>query len=239
MPFGLQGTLQCRPAKRDVASEEAGTMVNTAEQGVDVALVLAADCSGSIGNEELALQFRGYARAITNEAFIKAVRSGPHRCIVLTFAGWSSADRQEQIVPWMVIDGMPAARRFASALLDARPLGPGYTSISGAIDFAGQLLSASGHQPDRQVIDVSGDGINNDGRPVADARDAAIAAGITINGLPIIGSQPDIVAYYIKNVIGGPGSFVAPVTDAASFHASVLKKFLAEIALAPGRVHRA
>lgn len=126
---------------------------------VDVALVLAADCSGSIGNDELALQCRGYARAITSVVFINAIRAGPHGRVALTCAGWSSDDQQDQIVPWMLIDGMQAAHQFTSLLLDARSPVPGYTSISGAIDFSRRLLSACAYQPDRQVIDISGDGI--------------------------------------------------------------------------------
>lgn len=202
---------------------------------VDVALVLAADCSGSIGNDELALQFRGYARAITSQVFIKAIRAGRHGRIALTFAGWSSDDQQDQIAPWMLIDSLPAAHRFASVLLNARSPVPGYTSISGAIDFSRRLLSACEYQPDRQVIDISGDGTNNNGRPVTQARDEAVAAGMTINGLPIIRSEPDIVAYYVRNVIGGLGSFVTIVKDTTSFHTSVLEKFVAEIAALPGK----
>ena len=204
---------------------------NVAVEAVDIALVLAADSSGSISNEDLALQCRGYAQAITSDAFMNAVRSGRHGRIALTFTAWSSAQRQDQIVPWMLIDGISAVRRFASTLLHAPGPIPGFTSISGAIDFARRILSACGYAADRQVIDISGDGTNNDGRPVTEARDEAIAAGITINGLPIIRAEPDIAAYYARNVIGGEAAFVIVAREISSFHTAVLEKFVTEIAL--------
>ena len=202
---------------------------------VDLALALAVDSSGSISNEDLALQFDGYIRAITSGAFINAVRSGLHGTIALTFVTWSSAGRQDQVVPWMRIDGMSAARQFAARLLRAPGPVPGFTSISGAIDYARQKLSVCGYAFTRQVIDISGDGSNNDGRSVTEARDEAIAAGITINGLPIVHLEPDIAAYYSENVIGGDSAFVTVAKDIGSFHAAVLEKFVAEIAQVDAR----
>ncbi len=197
---------------------------------VDVALVLAADCSGSVSNEDLTLQLRGYAEAITSAPVIRAVRSGRHGRIALTFVGWSDARRQDQLVPWAVIDGLPAARDFAVGLLNAPHPIPGYTSISGAIDYCAGLLSRLGCVPEQQVIDVSGDGVNTDGRAVTEARDAAVAAGIRINGLPIVRQNADIAAYYAENVIGGPAAFVVVAADITSFHAAVLRKLVVEIA---------
>jgi hypothetical protein len=202
-----------------------------AVEAVDVALVLAADSSGSISNEDLDLQFRGYAEAVTSDVFMNTVRSGRHGRIALAFVAWSSVGRHDQLVPWMLIDGMSAARQFATTLLHAGGPVPGFTSISGAIDFARQMLSACGYAADRQVIDVSGDGINNDGRPVTEARDEAIAAGIAINGLPIVRGDPDIAAYYSRNVIGGDAAFVTIARGISSFHTAVLEKFVTEIAL--------
>ena len=203
---------------------------NIGVQAVDVALVLAVDSSGSISNEDLALQFRGYAQAITSDVFMNAARSGRLGRIALTFIAWSSAGRHDQLVPWMLIDGMPAARQFAATLMQAPSPIPGFTSISGAIDFARRLLAACGYAADRRVIDVSGDGTNNDGRPVTEARDEAIAAGIAINGLPIVRCEPDIAAYYSHNVIGGEAAFVTIARDISSFHIAVLEKFVTEIA---------
>ena len=209
----------------------------TVVQAVDVALVLAVDSSGSISNEDLTLQYRGYAQALTSNVFMSAVQSGQFGQIALTFVAWSSVDRQYQIVPWRLIDSVVAAREFVASLLQAPVPTPGYTSLSGAIDFSRQLLAACGYPAGRQIIDVSGDGANNDGRPVIEARDEAIAAGITINGLPIIGSEPDIAAYYSRNVIGGPFAFVKVVRSLASFYTSVLEKFVIEIAAEPARLN--
>ena len=189
---------------------------------VDVALVLAVDSSGSISNEDLPLQFRGYAQAITSDIFMNAVRSGRHRRIALSFVTWSSAGRHDQLVPWTLIDSTSAAHQFARILLQVPAPIPGYTSISGAIDFARRMLAGCGYAADRQVIDVSGDGANNDGRPVTDARDEAIAAGIAINGLPIVRSEPDIAAYYSRNVIGGEAAFITVAKDISSFHTALL-----------------
>jgi hypothetical protein len=126
---------------------------------------------------------------------------------------------------------MSAARQFATTLLHAPDPIPGFTSISGAIDFARLIFPASGYAADRLVIDISGDGTNNDGRPVTEARDEAIAAGIAINGLPIVRSEPDIADYYSRNVIGGQAAFVTVARDLSSFHTAVLEKFVTEIAL--------
>jgi hypothetical protein len=213
--------------ERDVAGR---FLTKLAADSVDVALVLAADCSGSVGIDQLALQFHGYAHAIASEAFTAAVQSARHGRIALAFVVWTGATRQEQLVPWTLIDGSTAARRFAAELAEALPPIPGYTSVSGAIDYCVRLFSQCPHPCERRVIDISGDGTNNDGRNVTDARNAAVAAGITINGLPIIGGQPNIADYYKRNVIGGPAAFLTVARDIASFHSAVLEKFVTEIA---------
>jgi hypothetical protein len=210
---------------------------NIAVETVDIALVLAVDTSGSISNADLALQFQGYAEAITSEVFINAVRSGRHGRIALTFVAWSSADRQDQLVPWRLIGGISSARQFATALLQAPGPIPGFTSISGAIAFAQKMLAACGYAADRQVIDVSGDGTNNDGRPVTETRDEAIAAGITINGLPIVRNEPDIASYYSQHVIGGEAAFVTVARDITTFHTAVLEKLVTEIAQVGAPIH--
>ncbi len=197
---------------------------------VDVALVLAVDSSGSISEERLAMQLRGYMDALRHPGFIDAVRGGYHGRIALTFVEWTDARRQDQIVHWSVIEDAAAAHGFAQAIQDAlRPL-PGWTSISAAIDFSVGLLFSSGFATTRRVIDISGDGTNNDGRPVTEARDAAVAAGVTINGLPIIEVEPDLEAYYRDNVIGGPDAFVVVARDTSSFGEAVLRKLLVEVA---------
>ncbi len=214
------------------------SLFRAAADPVDAAVVLATDCSGSIDNENLALQFRGYAEAITSDLFIRTVQSGLTGRIALTFVGWSDALRQNQMVPWLVIDGPSAARRFTSQLAEATFLTPGFTSISGAIDFSRKLLLGCRYPTTRRIIDVSGDGRNNDGRPVTDARDEAVAAGLRINGLPIVSRDAQISEDYAQNVIGGPSAFVRPVKDLASFRTAVLDKLVTEVAMDTGRPRR-
>jgi hypothetical protein len=179
------------------------------------------------------LQLRGYADAITSEEVTSAVRSGRHGRIGLTFVAWSDASRQDQLVPWKLIEDEAAAADFAATLLGAPHPMPGYTSISGAIDFSVSLLARCDFVSERQVIDISGDGVNNDGRPVAEARDAAMAAGITINGLPIVRRDVQVAAYYAQNVIAGPAAFLVVAAEMASFHSAVLRKLVTEIATGP------
>jgi Protein of unknown function (DUF1194) len=197
---------------------------------VDVALVLAVDSSGSISEERLTMQIQGYLDAIRHPSFIDAVRGGARGRIGLTFVTWTDARRQEQTVPWQVIDDAAAAERFCQGVQNAlRPV-PGWTSISGAIDFCARLLLSSGYVATRQVIDISGDGANNDGRPVTEARDAAVTAGIIINGLPIIEVEPNLEQYYRENVIGGPDAFIVVALNTGSFGVAILRKLLVEVA---------
>ena len=201
---------------------------------VDVALVLAVDSSGSISTERLLLQIRGYTGALRNPSFIDAVRAGNHGRIALTYVTWTDARRQDQVVGWRVIRDADGADAFAKAIETALLPVPGWTSISGAIDFCAGLLIGSGFMATRRVIDISGDGSNNDGRPVTEARDAAVAAGITINGLPIVEVEPDLEAYYRGNVIGGPDAFIVVARDTGSFGEAVLRKLL--VGVWPGRL---
>jgi hypothetical protein len=208
----------------------ADTATSTGRAAVDVALVLAVDSSGSISEQRLSMQIQGYLDAVRHPSFIEAVHGGRYGRIALTFMEWTDARRQEQVVGWTVIEDAAGAQAFARHIQDAlRPL-PGWTSISGAIDFSAALLLESHFLTTRRVIDISGDGANNDGRPVTEARDAAVAAGITINGLPILEVEPDLEAYYRENVIGGPDAFVVVARDTGSFGEAVLRKLLVEVA---------
>jgi Protein of unknown function (DUF1194) len=197
---------------------------------VDVALVLAVDSSGSISQQRLSMQIQGYIDALRHPSFIEAVRGGRRGRIGLTYVTWTDMRRQEQVVRWRVIEDAPSAAAFAQAIRDALNPLPGWTSISGAIDFCTALLLSCGYVATRRVIDISGDGANNDGRPVTDARDAAVAAGVTINGLPIIEVEPSLEQYYRDNVIGGPDSFVVVARESTAFGAAILRKLLVEVA---------
>lgn len=204
---------------------------------VDLELVLAADVSRSIDDEEHALQREGYAAALTDPAVLRAIGGGVLRAIAVTFIEWAGDDEQHVVVGWTVIRDAASAAAVAKQLRE-KPRGIiGSTSISGAIDFAMTLFGGNGIEGTRRVIDVSGDGINVSGRPVEAARDEAAARGVTVNGLPIVNDRPSrppwpeppIDTYYRDHVIGGPGAFYLVVRDFASFGEFVRRKLIREI----------
>ncbi|MEO3475791.1 DUF1194 domain-containing protein [Roseomonas sp. CAU 1739] len=207
-------------------------------EAVDVALVLSIDASGSLSDERMRMQRLGHARAVTSSAFLAAVRDGACGRVALAAVEWSSRDRQELLAPWDVIEDEVSAWRFAGQLLRAPSPIPGYTSISGAIDFAARLLARAPWPAARQVVDVSGNGRNNDGRPVAAARDDAAAAGITVNGLPILDAERDLDTYYAEEVVGGPDAFLIVARDVGSFAEAIRRKLTTEIAAAPASGRR-
>lgn len=200
---------------------------------VDVALVLAIDVSGSVSEHRMRLQIQGYADALRHPAFLAAVNSGRRRRIALTFVEWSEVRRQTQAVGWRVIADAADRDAFVATLLAAERPMPGWTSISAAIDYSAALLLRGGFRTGRRVIDVSGDGVNNDGRPVTRARDEAVAAGITINGLPITEVEPTLDEYYRRNVIGGQDSFLMVASSIRVFAAAILRKLLVEVSGGP------
>jgi hypothetical protein len=152
---------------------------------VDLQLVLAVDVSGSVSHARFELQKQGYAAAFRNQRVINAIRSGMTQAIAVTMTQWTGPNLQVHVVPWTLIKDEATANGFAAAIESApRQLFSGGTSISGAIDHAMQLMPTSPYKGLRKVIDVSGDGANNRGRPAFMARDDAVAVGVTINGLP-------------------------------------------------------
>src|SRR5258708_9687532 len=204
---------------------------------VDLELVLAVDVSRSIDEDEFQLQRRGFAAALVNPAVVRAIQAGAIGAIAVTYIEWSSADQQRTVVDWTVLRDSGSAEEFAAAMLAAPRSFAAYTSISGAIDYAVKKLAESEFDSSRQVIDVSGDGSNNSGRPVAAARDDALARGIVINGLPIIDERPNpfrrpepkLDDYYQENVIGGLGAFVIIAEDFRSFANAIMSKLIKEI----------
>jgi len=197
---------------------------------VDVALVLAIDVSGSVSEERILMQRQGYIDALRHPDVVEAVRSGPTGRIALTFVQWSEKRRQDQSVGWRLVHDAESATAFAEAIAAAERPMPGWTSISAAIDFSVRLFGSSGCAAGRKVVDISGDGANNDGRDVTEARDDAVAAGVVINGLPILEVEPELDDYFRQNVIGGPGSFVVVARGITDFSEAVLRKLLVEIA---------
>jgi hypothetical protein len=214
-----------------------------AQQRVDVALVLAADVSRSITTDEFQLQRQGYAKAIADPDVVRAIQAGTNRAIALTFVEWAGSDEQQVVVDWQIIKDPASAQAFTDTLLAAPRAFFGRTSISAALDFAMARLKVSGVKAERQVIDVSGDGTNNAGRSLNDARAEALASGVTINGLAILNESANIFGFsghtqppgglpkwYHDNVTGGPGSFLLTVEDFESFGEAMTKKLLNEIA---------
>lgn len=205
-----------------------------AETIVDLRLVLAVDASGSVNETRFELQKNGYSAAFRHPRVLQAIRSGSHRAIAVTMMQWTGPALQVQVVPWMLVQDESTALAFAAAI-DAAPrqLFSGGTSISGAIDQGVALLAHCPFRGERSVIDVSGDGGNNRGRPVSVARDDAVAAGIVINGLPILALDPTLDQHYLHNVIGGPNSFMVPAHSFEEFADAILKKLIIEIADVP------
>ena len=205
---------------------------------VDVELVLAVDVSRSMSERELEIQRRGYAEALSSEQVVRAIRGGLIGRIALRYVEWSNNGQQRIIVDWTLVDGADAARKIALKLTSQFNNALRRTSISDAIDSSADSFESNGFVSNRKVIDVSGDGPNNSGRPVNNARDAALERGIIINGLPLmthegLGSQfqlDDLDDYYRFCVVGGPGSFVIPVNRWEEFPAAVRRKLVLELA---------
>jgi len=205
---------------------------------VDVELVLAVDVSYSMDPEEQALQREGYIAGITSREFMQALRSGHHGKVAVTYFEWAGPYDQKIIVPWRLIDGPEAADAFANELARAPYRRASRTSISGALSFAKPLFDGSGYRGFRRVVDVSGDGANNSGTFVTLARDDVLAAGMTINGLPIMLKRPNAFTmdidnldiYYEDCVIGGPGAFVVPIREREQFKEATRTKLVLEIA---------
>ena len=205
---------------------------------VDVELVIAVDVSYSMDPEEQALQREGYIQALTSRDFLSALREGANGKIAITYFEWAGSSDQKIIMPWRLIDGPEGADAVAAEIARAPYRRASRTSISGALQFAKPLFDNSGYRGLRRVIDVSGDGANNSGPLVTPMRDDVLAAGITINGLPIMLKRPnfgsvdinELDIYYEDCVTGGPGSFVVPIRERAEFIKATRTKLVLEIA---------
>jgi len=205
---------------------------------VDVELILAVDVSYSMDMDELAIQREGYAQAIISKEFLQALKSLPNGKISVTYFEWAASSDQKIIIPWRVIDGPETADAVANEIMKTPIRRASRTSISGAIYFAMPLFDENPYRGLRRVIDISGDGPNNNGAPVTGARDAALEKGITINGLPIMVKEPSYSTmdidnldwYYEDCVIGGPGSFVVSIKDREKFKEAIRTKLLLEVA---------
>ncbi|TAK47326.1 MAG: DUF1194 domain-containing protein [Xanthobacteraceae bacterium] len=229
------------PNSPGLATQGLRTDNRPAATPVDIELALAVDVSYSMDTDELAVQREGYADALVSPEFLSALRIGTHGRIAVTYFEWAAAYDQTIVVPWRLIDGPESADSVAAEIRAAPIRRAARTSISGAITFAMPLFETSGYRGQRRVIDISGDGPNNNGMPITVARDEAISRGFTINGLPIMikpmsTSMMDIENldnYYEDCVIGGPGAFVVPIKTREKFKEAIRTKLVMEVA---GRV---
>jgi Protein of unknown function (DUF1194) len=198
-------------------------------QKVDVALVLAIDCSFSVDANEFRLQMAGLGRAFLEPEIKKAIRSGPNGQIAVAAIQWSDESSQAVIVPWRIIASDQEADALGSLLgTMPRKLAEGGTSISMAIAYSAKLLTEA-PPTDRRVIDISSDGRNNIGPAVNTMRDRIVAQGITINALTILNEWPTLDTYFEKYVIGGQGAFVIPSNDYSAYAEAIYRKLLREI----------
>jgi hypothetical protein len=206
--------------------------------GVDVELVLAVDISYSMDFDELKLQRDGYVEALTSKEFLDALKQGMHGKVAVTMVEWAGAAEQRIVMPWRLIEGPESAQKVAAELA-AQPVRRAFrTSISGALLFSAPLFENNGFSGIRRVIDVSGDGTNNQGPLVHLTRDEVLAKGIIINGLPIMLKEPqpnsvdlkDLDIYYEDCVIGGPGAFVVPIRERDKFKDAIRTKLVLDIA---------
>jgi hypothetical protein len=228
-----------------------GSLAARAAEEVDLLLVLSSDVSRSVDAPKFKLQRDGYAAAIVNPRVIQAIRSGALGKIAISFVEWSGVGAQKIVIDWTIIRDEATAKDFSAQVIEAPRAFADRTSISGGIDFAMAQLARAPFTSNRRTIDVSGDGTNNSGRDVVDARDEALAKGVTINGLVILSERPmswnadhtnppgGLDSYYRNNVIGGPGAFVMVAENFSSFGQAILNKLIAEIATVQGTQHAA
>lgn len=220
---------------------------------IGVELVLMVDVSRSMGPAEIRLQRRGYAAALASDEVVDAIVNNGAGPVAVTYVEWGSRHFQRVVLPWTLVDGraaaLAAARRIEQdfgrsmkQLADV-PYHLRQTSISGAIEAGLRELEGNAYVAPRRVIDISGDGPNNDGAAVTAARDAAIAAGVIVNGLPVVDPRPDadpesadLDLYFAECVIGGPGAFVLPTRGWSDLGPAVRRKILLELAETSGSV---
>jgi len=224
-----------------VALVAAGLLISSpaaqAQEPVDVTLVLAVDVSRSMSPRELSIQREGYAAALNHPDVVRAIGQGAYGRIAVTMFEWAGNSSIRTVFDWTLVETAADANALSEAVRNSSPVGLRRTSISGAILHALELLDAAPFDGFRKVIDISGDGPNNQGQPVEEAREVALASRAVINGLPLMTSDgfdggfniPDLDVYYAECVIGGPGSFLVPVTSWDQFPEAIRRKLILEI----------
>jgi hypothetical protein len=205
---------------------------------VDVELVLAVDISQSMDTEEQEVQRAGYVAALTSREFLDAIQVGPIGRVAVTYMEWGGVDEHFIVADWTVIQDADTAAHFASKIAEAPLRQVQRTSIASALEKSVFLVQNNQFIGLRQVIDISGDGPNNQGGSVTEMRDRMVAAGVTINGLPLMmksnkntwQAMLNLDHYYEDCVIGGPGSFAIPVRSQEGFADAIRMKLVMEIA---------
>lgn len=202
----------------------------SAQQAVDLELVLAVDASSSVATWEFDLQMKGIAAAFRDPEVHGALRASGDAGIAISMVQWSGRERQQRVIDWAVLRSAEDALAFAERVDQTERLVPnGSTAIGNALEFSAKELASNGYQGRRQVIDVSGDGRNNQGTHVFQVRDALIAQGITVNGLAILNEDLGVDHFYLNHVIGGTGAFLITATDFADFGRAIRMKLIREI----------
>ena len=199
---------------------------------VDLALVLAVDVSESVDADEYELQHEGIARAFETQQLIEAIAGGKNGAIDVLVLEWSDRDKQLVTVDWTRVSDAASAKRFAAAVRATGRSSNGLTAIGDALIAAEAALGRLPDEAERQVIDVSGDGMANIGPPPQEVRDQLVAQGVTINGLAILKTEPWLDSYYDQYVVGGAGSFLMQVEDFPSFIGAMRQKLLNEVTAA-------
>ena len=197
---------------------------------IDLALILAVDVSSSVDDGDYHLQMSGIAAALRDQEFIDAISGGQHGTIALCVVQWSSHHSQDVTLGWTIIGNSIQAKNTAD-IIDSAPRSwtPGGTGMAAAINFCVRYFEMLGVKSTRRVIDVSGDGEDNEGGSPPQSRDQAVSLGITMNGLPIISGSESIQNYYDENVIGGPGHFLVPALNVLDFQRAIKQKLLREL----------
>ena len=201
-----------------------------AAEPVDLELILAVDGSSSVDYREFGLQMNGLAAAFRNDGVIAAIGDGRLGRIAVSLVQWATPGDERVAVPWTLLRDQASAEAFAQAIDDApRYVQKGGTGISAMLASAAKLFGDNGFEGQRRVIDVSGDGRDSHGPGLDLTRAAAVAEGITINGLPILSDYPDLEAYFAAQVIGGPGAFTQPAASYDDFAGAIRAKLMREI----------